>query len=145
MILTLNQSPANSHTISRTSWLMMATFVLGYLGAGSYISSLVLLTKYNPKKNPVRLEGRLNKQLTRKEAKRIQRRKNIANQIKAFAILGGWVALTTLLWFIKPAFAAFDPGLLNILKWGCTILSPVALLPVSKSSCTPIGRRLKRR
>jgi hypothetical protein len=30
------------------------------------------------------------------------------------------------LWFIKPAFEAFDPGLLNILKWGCTILSPVA-------------------
>ena len=68
----------------------------------------------------------MNKQLTRKEAKRIQRRKNIANQIKAFAILGGWVALTTLLWLIKPAFAAFDPALLNILKWGCTGLSPVA-------------------
>ena len=68
----------------------------------------------------------MKKQLPRNEAKRIQRRKNIANQIKAFAILGGWTALTTLLWFIKPAFAAFDPGLLNILKWGCTILSPVA-------------------
>ena len=57
MILTLNQSPANSHTISRTSWLMMATFVLGYLGAGSYISSLVLLTKYNPKKESGQVGG----------------------------------------------------------------------------------------
>ena len=65
-------------------------------------------------------------ELNRNDAKRIQRRKNIANQIKAFAILGGWTAITILLWFIKPAFEAFDPGLLNILKWGCTILSPVA-------------------
>jgi uncharacterized membrane protein YbaN (DUF454 family) len=69
---------------------------------------------------------RANKQLTGNKVKKIQRRKNIANQIKAFAILGGWTAITILLWFIKPAFAAFDPGLLNILKWGCTILSPVA-------------------
>jgi len=68
----------------------------------------------------------LKKQLTRNEAKRNQRRKNIVNQIKAFAILGGWAAITVLLWFLKPAFEAFDPGLLNILKWGCTILSPLA-------------------
>jgi len=68
----------------------------------------------------------LKKQLTRNEAKRNQRRKNIVNQIKAFAILGGWAAITILLWFLKPAFEAFDPGLLNVLKWGCTILSPLA-------------------
>ena len=68
----------------------------------------------------------MKKQLTRNEAKRNQRRKNIVNQIKAFAILGGWAAITVLLWFLKPAFEAFDPGLLNILKWGCTILSPLA-------------------
>jgi hypothetical protein len=68
----------------------------------------------------------LKKQLTRNEAKRNQRRKNIVNQIKAFAILGGWAAITVLLWFLKPAFEAFDPGLLNVLKWGCTILSPLA-------------------
>lgn len=68
----------------------------------------------------------MKKQLTRNEAKRNQRRKNIVNQIKAFAILGGWAAITVLLWFLKPAFEAFDPGLLNVLKWGCTILSPLA-------------------
>jgi hypothetical protein len=79
-----------------------------------------------PSENALIKAKRANKQLTRNDAKRIQRRKNIANQIKAFAILGGWVSITVLLWFLKPAFEAFDPGLLNILKWGCTGLSPVA-------------------
>ena len=43
-----------------------------------------------PSENALIKAKRANKQLTRNDAKRIQRRKNIANQIKAFAILGGW-------------------------------------------------------
>ena len=67
---------------------------------------------------------RANKQLTGNKVKKIQRRKNIANQIKAFAILGGWTAITILLWFIKPAFAAFDPGITQYPEMGMYYIIP---------------------
>ena len=57
MILSFSQSPAHLHIISHASWLMAATLFLGYMGAGSYISALALMTKYNPEKESGHVGG----------------------------------------------------------------------------------------
>ena len=61
MILIFSQSPAHLHIISHASWLMMATLFLGYMGAASYISALVLMTKYNPEKESGQVGGSIEK------------------------------------------------------------------------------------